>query len=192
MSDYQVQLTIKNGKLHSLMRERGFESMAELSRACGVGQCTLGHIGNLKMSAYNERGDVRIPVQKLADFFLVGVEDLFPPEMLHATLERNPWEASLSSGEMRALLGGEENYLPDFSDALDTDGTFSKILAVANLWPREEKILHGRFVEEKSLRELATQHGVSCDRMRQIEAHILQKLRKAPVLIRDYSPNGGK
>lgn len=189
MSDYQISLVIRNGRLHGLMRQHGYQSMRQLSMVCGVDQVRLGMIGNLKMSAYNKSGEVRPQARRLADFFGVLVDDLFPPELLHQPIERNKWEASVSSDEARRLLGPVDTYVPDCSGQLDTDGTFEKILALADLTSREKQVLTARFIEDQTLVEVGKSHGISSNRARQIEQGAMKKLRASQVLRRDHNPD---
>lgn len=189
MSDYQITLVIRNGRLRGLMRQHGYQTMRQLSLVCGVNQAQLGLIGNLKMSAYNQAGEVRPQARRLADFFGVLVDDLFPPELLHQPIERNKWEASVSSDEARRLLGPVDTDVPDCSAQLDTDGTFEKILALADLTSREKQVLTARYVDEHTYRDIGKSHGVSTERVRQIENCALRKISASPVLRRDHNPD---
>jgi RNA polymerase sigma-32 factor len=65
--------------------------------------------------------------------------------------------------------------------------------ALANLNPRERNILTARWLNEESatLEELATEYGVSRERVRQIEARAFQKVKAAMLTSRreaDGSP----
>lgn len=53
--------------------------------------------------------------------------------------------------------------------------TVEKMLGTLN--DRESKVLRGRFFEDISLQDLAKRHGVSRERIRQIEARAIRRLR---------------
>lgn len=49
--------------------------------------------------------------------------------------------------------------------------------ALLTLMPREREVIRGRFVDDRPLSDLAEQYGISRERVRQLEARSLQKLR---------------
>ena len=46
--DYELTLKIRNAPLLNVMREMGYNTAAELSRASGITQVTIGEMLNLK------------------------------------------------------------------------------------------------------------------------------------------------
>ena len=42
MKDYEVTIKVRNGPMLRAMRMAGFETAADLFRACGVGQTVIG------------------------------------------------------------------------------------------------------------------------------------------------------
>ena len=65
MKDYRVEVKVKNNYLFRLMQSYGLNNAAELSRASGVAQGTIGKVLNLKAPALTKKGEVTAPVQTL-------------------------------------------------------------------------------------------------------------------------------
>lgn len=100
MSDYLLQLKIKNAPFFNIMRENGYKNPAELSRACGISTSQLGDILNLKISLFDKHGHVRRHIQKLADFLMYHPEELIPESHWFDALEKNTFEAEVSRERM--------------------------------------------------------------------------------------------
>lgn len=58
--------------------------------------------------------------------------------------------------------------------------------ALGKLSERERLVIEGRYFEGKTLKQLASDHGVNSERIRQIEWKALVRLRRNPALIRWY------
>lgn len=58
--------------------------------------------------------------------------------------------------------------------------------ALGKLSERERLVVQGRYFEGKTLKQLASDHGVNCERIRQLERKALVRLRRNPTMIRWY------
>ena len=180
MKDYRVEVKVKNNYLFRLMQSYGLNNAAELSRASGLAQGTIGKVLNLKAPALTKKGEVTVPVQTLCDFFVCSVYDLFPPQHINDPLETNfgAVEANMEELASSNLLAGGTDPLQILSDG---DATDLLAAAVGTLTDREQQIMNLRYGlnEEppKTLYEIGEIVGVNAARIGQIEQKALRKLR---------------
>ena len=180
MKDYRVEVKVKNNYLFRLMDSYGLSNAAELSRASGCDQQTIGLVLNLKIAAINKWGKTRPNVQRLCTFFTCEVCDLFPPQHLYDALQSN-------SGAMEANMAelASSNLLAGATDPLQivSEGDAENLVAVAlgKLSSREVVVMNARFglqgEETKTYAATAALVGVSVERCRQIELKALRKLK---------------
>jgi hypothetical protein len=177
--DYLLTVSVKNNLLLSMMKSRGIETVAELSRQTGVSQSELGDYLRLLKSAYSERlGDFRLSVKRLCEFFNCLPDHIFPEEHLHTPLTTNTSSVEVSMEELKGipgLLGPSPDVAlirAEVDDAL--------YAALNNLNERQQDILRLRFGLDgraHTLEEVAEKHGVRKERVRQLEARALRLLR---------------
>jgi len=181
--DLLVQARFRNAILWEKMTGR---TAAEVCREIsGVNQSEFGELLNLKRSPMTKRGNYSLHAQRIADYFKMLPEDLFPTSLyaltLPATLERTySSEAVLLSLECReARLLQDEN---DLNEKLNLDELQQQIKEVlSTLSPRKEAILKMRFGidgdREHTLEEVGEAFNICKDRVRQIEASALRNLQ---------------
>ena len=175
--DYNVTVKVRNNRLLSLMRDYGYKTNAQFSRAIGVRQADIGNILNLKMSAYDLKGNERVCVKAICNALYCLPEDIFPPELLHNSLERNSVEVGFSSEQVQELMqvGGPEEML-EISDA-------SKVVTgvLSELSNREQQVINMYFgldgEEEKELIDIAKICDITPQRALQIKNFALRKMR---------------
>ena len=175
MSDYRLIIRVKNNLLHERMKERGIESQSELARVIGCSPSDIGHVANLRVGAFNADGRPSTLTKKLCDYFGCLPEDVYPAEVLHVGIPRNEIERIVSSEEVAKYIKqteiGPEYQLENMIDSEFIEKELNR------LKPREKKVIKLRFYDEKSLDETAKELGVTRERIRQIEAMAIRRLR---------------
>jgi DNA-binding CsgD family transcriptional regulator len=180
MKDYRVEVKVKNNYLFNLMQSYGLSNAAELSRASGLTQTTIGKVLNLKVPAFTKKGETSATAQALCDFFTCSVYDLFPPQHVDDPLQINSGaiEANMTELVSSNLLAGGTDPLQILSDG---DATDLLAAAVGKLTNREKIIVDARFGLDgaggKTLAQIGKELDISSDRVRQIEQKALRKLR---------------
>ena len=188
MKDYLLQIKIKNAPMMELMRLHGYENAAELSRASGVQQTTIGNYLNLKMAPWSSaRNEWKISIVKLADCLKVPIESLFPAQHLEKCLPKNSIEAEIDLKELEQLSQGKLE--PSIEDRLLEESQINILDATLDtLLDREKKVLKMRhgigYPEPATLHKIAAELSVTTERIRQLEAKALRKLRN-PLRSRD-------
>ena len=185
MSDYSVEIKIKNARVLRLMRLAGCNTAADLSKLSGVSQSTIGHIINLKTSPMSRLTGTWTPiVLKLADALNCMPDDMFSDHQRTSFLANNKRSIEMSEAEVELLMDSREQaMLPD--DAVFETEQRNAIAAILDtaLSPRQSLVLKARLGfdqdGEKTLQELGETLGVGRERVRQIEIAALEKLKLA-------------
>jgi len=180
MKDYRLEIKIKNNYLFTKMQEYGIKNAAQLAEAIGSNPTSISRYLNLLVPAYEKNGRLTKIATKLCDFFSCSVEELFPAEHLENALDKNIVVTEKNKHELLPSRMLETN---DPSIALMEEeialGVKQSLARALN--EKEQKILALRFGLDgevsHTLLETAELFGVSRERIRQIEAKALRKLR---------------
>jgi RNA polymerase sigma factor (sigma-70 family) len=180
MKDYRLEIKIKNNYLYEKMQEQGISTAAELARVVGLGPSVIGDILNLKVTPYTNKGTVRSSIQSLCDFFSCNPEDLFPAQHIFDPLTVNQGAIQANIGELMSSNLLESAHNPDLLvEITEQKEALEKTLDQLTL--REKKVLEVRYglgdEEACTLKEAGIKFGVRAERIRQIEAKALRKLR---------------
>ena len=162
------------------MQEQGISTAAELARVVGLGPSVIGEILNLKVTPYTNKGTVRSSIQSLCDFFSCNPEDLFPAQHIFDPLTVNQGAIQANIGELMSSNLLESVHNPDLLvEITEQKEAIEKTLDQLTL--REKKVLEVRYglgdEEACTLKEAGIKFGVRAERIRQIEAKALRKLR---------------
>jgi len=202
MKDYRIEVKVKNNLLYKLMKKKGIESVAQLSRKSGVSLPQVYNYMNLKIIPYlNEKhakeGEFKNSVLELAKYLDVTPYEMFPVQHLDKPLLTNKAESEMSFEEITQYI------LPDGDKPLLEDGLYEpeqlvfkedKHDAITNilktLTKNEETALrmyYGLDGPEKSHQEigkylerdnpLISSEPLTRERVRMIIAKALRKLR---------------
>lgn len=176
MSDYELQISVKNAPLLNLMRKNGITKLTQLAKLADVGYQQLCRLANLHTTIYTSDGQLRKTPEKLADFFNVMPEELAPEPQHYTALSKNKVSIQLNAEQMFALTHQQTEVDPV---ALFNEGQMQEAVrkAISGLTVRENAVLTKRYLEGKTLEEIGNDLGVQRERVRQIEAKALRKLR---------------
>jgi len=194
MKDYRLEIKIKNNYLFSRMQEYGVKNASQLAKAIGSTPAGVGKYLNLTSPPYTKKGELKEIPKKLCDLLYCDIEDLFPSEHLENPLEKN---IVITEKNKHELLPSRMLETDDPSVALieqeAVQGVNHAVVKVLN--GREQKVIALRFglgdEEPHSLDEVGQLLEVSRERIRQIEAKALRKLRKPSSRALVQPPFGG-
>jgi RNA polymerase sigma factor (sigma-70 family) len=184
-----LELKVRNGVLYELVQQAG--SAAALSRVIGVHQTTLGQWLNFRQvpDITGPRADYYAELDtKLVTLFGVGLDEIFPEEVRvnAAALKRNAKFAAvveMAAAQVLNVPGITPRQIEAAPDENQLQGEIAAVLSdvLDTLTPREAKVLRMRFGldggGERTLEAVGREFAVTRDRIRQIEAKALRKLR---------------
>jgi RNA polymerase sigma factor (sigma-70 family) len=178
MTDYRIDIRVKNGKLMRMMARHGIFTMAELSRRTGIQQSTLGLLANLKLPGRLREGAWRPSVLKLADALNCLPEDLIPVahEYDPLTVNRGEWYADLE--DMKRLVANETTPELEYQNK---EVAANLMACLDEIDPRHRHATvryYGLDGEPPATqREIGDDLGVGVARVGQMLQHTLRKLR---------------
>ncbi len=171
MSDFNLLIKIRNGRMLRKMREHGFYTAASLSRASGVTQVEVGELLMLKTGPINKlTGDLRKAPMKICEVLNSTMQDLWPASMCEYRAPNTNVEVDLSLGQIAGMLDHDADPML----AIENKDIHNRLYDV--LTPRERRVVEGHSREE-TLDEIAEEFGVTKARIRQIEAGAHRKMR---------------
>jgi len=183
MQDLELEIRLYNNQIKERRTGLGM-SQGRLAKSCGTNKSYVGLLESMKLSPKCKDGTWRKAALDIAAFFGVEPEEMFPPFTEIADALERP-KAKVSADELGRRLKMLETpclEAPSLPDELfERDALKQTIIGVLEtLTPREELVIRHRFGidhKEKKLEEIGTVIGVQRERVRQIEAKALRKLR---------------
>ena len=186
MSDYRVIIKVQNGRIWELIRGQGYQTVSAFCKAHGLSDTLVGKLLNMRLSPTTKTGEFRAPVILLAEALNALPEDLFTQRQ-HEGVDSN----------VRDFLV-DERYM---AQMLDNSGDPGRHLALvemargiqdrAKLSAREQKVIDLRYHQDLSLEETAKAMDLSRQRIQQIEAEAMRRMRspaaKADVIAQDIT-----
>lgn len=180
MKDLELTCTLRNNRLKERRDILGLTRKA-LAEAAGIYGGTYGLLEGLKMDPQTKKGAWRKATTQLATFFQTTEEDLFPTAVRRV---RTPQAVrKLDARDVESLLSDNQKRLLLPPDELATEREAQEAIKdqLRSLTVREETVLRARFGlddgTDMSLAEVGERLGVQQERVRQIEAEALRKLR---------------
>mgnify|MGYP001616850507 CR=1 FL=1 len=181
--DYVLQLRVKNAPMLRAMRAAGFTTGASLARAVGVSQNHVSYYLTLKRAPLDGVGDYRTAIVKIAAALRCPVEALFPEQHLDRPLKVGKWTIEADIEDIEQLTDRLADQAPSAVDRI-ASAEATKLIAGAmldRLTARERDVVEARFGlagrPEETLDDIAARFGVHKERVRQIEAKALRRLR---------------
>lgn len=190
--DYRVTLKIRNANLLRAIEAIGEQPGGKFAERAGIPYQILVGLMNCTLSPLDKKGRYRRGVEQMCAYLDKMPSDLFSPEQLEP-LEKNRAEIEMSIGEIKQIA-----LAPDPSKAIESSEAMEAIdAALNNLVGREKEVIKCRFGlygEEMTLDQVGRRLDIGRERVRQIEAKALRKLRHpsfSNALIEHHEPNRG-
>ena len=180
MTDYRVQIKVRNARLLRAIEKAGHQPGQIFAREVGISY--TGHLLpylNLKRTPFDENGDLR-PCAEMLCVFLNRLPDELWSEEQRYPLVTNAAEIELSAASVHELLASPSDCADPLSLLEKKQAAEAVDALLDTLTPREAEVLrlrHGIDGEPMNLEEMAKAKGCSRERIRQIEAKALRKLR---------------
>ena len=135
----------------------------------------------MRIKPITEDGDFCSAAKEIMEVLGACPTDLWTNEQLNLRLERNSKELVVDKETLQGLIGGQST--PLIVETPEELVGKSELAVVVNtvldrLTFRERQILNMRYKQDMTLEEVAVVHNVSRERVRQMEAKAIRKLRE--------------
>jgi RNA polymerase sigma factor (sigma-70 family) len=188
VNEYRIKVTVRNNLILSAIENAGHKSVSAFCRHVGIGITAMTELIGMRKPPINANGEFN-PIAKLLMEELCALPtDLWTSEQLTLKLARNSAQRSVSAEGMRAALGMHAEEMLELMKPDDLDESVLKHEMVTvveeqldSLTPRESKVLRMRYgigCEEHTFEEIGDAFDLTRERIRQIEAKALRKMKK--------------
>ena len=175
--DYRVTVKVRNNRILRAIESAGGATGGKWCEANGLQYSTVNDLINLRVSPRAADGSLSATAEKLCDILGKLPEELWSNDQLYP-LEKNFSELEMSHEQVVAMLPNEQQfYLMDTSEMERKQTKKLMDKALETLTAREAKILRMRFEDDLTLEAIGKQLGVTGQRVREIEARALRKMR---------------
>lgn len=168
-SEYVIHAKLKNNLLLSRILER-HENVNQFCEANGLSASEVGALVGLKSPALGRDGCWRPFVMRLADILGVMPEELFSEEQRTIELKTN--EAFLEITRRQALA------ITTMDERVEIEDLARKILVHTKLTSNERQVVELVVMGDHTLDSVGMRLDLTRERIRQIEAKALRKMRK--------------
>lgn len=183
MKDFRLTAKIQNNRILEMIESSGYASIAAFSKAAGIPRTLVDHLVNLKGAPMKADGSWKQSAQKLADALCCHPTMLFSDEQLTMKLKRNTSQQTFTDHQLR-VLGYDAHSPEDFVMQHQRYALLGE--AFSHLRDSEQEVLFDRFGlvdgNEKTFGQIANEQGRTVERIRQIEAKAIRKLRHPDTL----------
>jgi RNA polymerase sigma factor (sigma-70 family) len=190
MNEYRIKVTVRNNLLLSAIENAGYAGHGGLSRfaaAAGLHQNVVSSMLSMRQLPIGNEGEFSIAAKAIMETLGAAPTDLWTDRQLNTRLVRNTGQFTVTESALQAVLEDHQEAmaLPDPHAAAEEKsiaGEVANILdTTKSLTAREAKVLRLRYgiggCEEHTMQQIADIYGLSLERIRQIEAKALRKLR---------------
>ena len=189
MEEYRIRVTVRNNLILQAINAEGYTNLAKFAKDKGISLSVLYRLINLVESPIAKSGDFSKNAKELMEVLGACPTDLWTAEQLNMKLKSNKVEKAISKEALIAALGVSSRELVTFETPFEqvSQAEDAQVIGeiLETLTPSEERILKMRFGMDgnggMTLQETGKQVGLTQERIRQIEARALRKIRMTPL-----------
>jgi len=179
MKEFEVEIRVRNNLLKQRRTEIGL-SQRELAFAAGVSQWTITVFESMRESPISRRGGWKSTAKRIAQFFCVDEEDIWPDVVRNVSKHRATVQVDAAGVQSLIESDGPQHKRIELRERAQAVNQ-----ALGVLTDRERHVLEARCgfdgSEGLSLDKIAKDMFLSKERVRRIEAKALRKLRHPSV-----------
>jgi len=195
---YRVKVTVRNNLLLTAIEEAGYKSVASFARDIGHTDQELNNLVSLRKPPINTNGEFCPLAKHVMEALGAAPSDLWTTEQLTMRLPKNTVESILHPGywldtkAMQSVLGGNILKLEGATyEDIETPEQIQTKKELADLIEanihclnfQQQRVIRMRYgfgsEKEHTLEEVADKLQVTCERIRQVEARAMRKLRES-------------
>lgn len=174
MKDYKVTVKVRNNRILKAIEDAGGQPGKKWCDENNLTYVLVNDLINMTLSPLDADFKLRPVAEKLCDVLGKLPDELWSNEQIRP-LERNFTEIEMSHEQVIAMLPNHETTYEINTDEIELPALVEE--AISGLTAKERHVLKARFWEGKSLWRIGEEFDVQPERIRQIEAKALRKLR---------------
>ncbi len=168
MTEYRVEVRVKNGLLYNKIMGAGYSSISEFCRKFGFDAGALGAIINFRKLPVGVNGDWLDLVWNISSALHCEPEELFTETQKKLIAKKTVSVTSIN--EETFLLSADSHHK-------EIENREMVKLLQTSLTPREERVIKARIYQNQDLQEIGEEMNISGTRVRQIEQKAFRKMR---------------
>tara|TARA_R110002153_G_scaffold51838_3_gene145564 strand:+ start:964 stop:1605 length:642 start_codon:yes stop_codon:yes gene_type:complete len=166
--DFNLKITVRNGRLLKEIRAK-YGTSADMARKGNLQATRVSSLVTMRDMPINKNGQWRDIALDVAGLLSCDPEYLWPDHMKEIKLKRATAEMSVSLDTVTQIA--RNGSIADF----ERDEIVGSLME--GLMPRETKVIGMIYHSGETLRAVGAEIGVSTERVRQIEAKAIRKMR---------------
>jgi RNA polymerase sigma factor (sigma-70 family) len=185
MNEYRVKITVRNNLLMSAIEEAGYKTQADFAKALGVKPTAVNNLVAMREAPITSEGEFSEMAKLVMEALGACPTDLWTEQQLTMKLRKNSADMKMGASTLQLMMADPNDPMLLETDVDDMNlfreelkDTMDNMLD--SLTPREAKALKLRYgigCEAHTLEDAGKTFGITRERMRQIEAKALRKLR---------------
>ena len=182
--EYRVKVSVSNNLLIRAIEDAGYKNQSEFARAIGCGTSYVNMLCGLRISPMTREGEFTKGANQVMEGLGACPTDLWTEEQLTMNLKRSSSWSVMGREELNELMNGAPKSLLESVAGQELKRTMDE--ARKTLTFREQRIIGLRFDDDKTLDETGKEVGLTRQRVRDIEAKALRKLRLRGEQLRSF------
>jgi len=181
--EYRLKVSVRNNLILRAIEAQGYTNLATFAKCEDISLSGLYGLINLKNAPIGVEGEFSKSAKELMEVLGACPTDLWTEEQLTLKLRTNSVEKQLSKEALQEALQSNARSLVGlpYDEVADKEEVEIVKDVLDSLTPREAKVISMRFgigkEDEGSLDDIGKHLGFSKERVRQIEAKALRKMR---------------
>jgi RNA polymerase sigma factor (sigma-70 family) len=173
--EYRVKVSVSNNLLLRAIEDAGYKTQSEFARAINCKVSYINMLCGLRISPMTQEGEFTKVANQVMEALGACPTDLWTEEQLTMSLKKSSSWSVMGREELHVLMNGEQKSLLQGVLQQELKQTMDEVRKT--LTYKEQQLIGMRFDDNKTLEEVGKELGVSRERVRQLEAKALRKMR---------------
>ena len=174
-AEYRVKVLVSNNLLIQAIENAGYKTQSEFARAIDCGTSYINMLCGLRVSPINQEGEFTKVANQVMEALGACPTDLWTEEQLTMSLKKSSSWSVMGREELNELMNGAPKSLLESVAGQELKKTMDEVRKT--LTYKEQQLIGMRFDDDKSLEQIGKELGITKERVRQMEAKALRKLR---------------
>jgi len=173
--EYRVKVSISNNLLIRAIEDAGYKNQSEFARDIGASVSNVNMLCGLRLSPMTQKGHFTDLANQIMEALGACPTDLWTEEQLTMNLKKSSSWSAMGKEELHVLMNGEQKSLLDMVAGQELKKVMDDVRKTLTF--REQQVIGMRFDDSRTQEEIGKEMHLSKERIRQIEARALRKLR---------------